>query len=115
MGQLVSDVTDVLNYRQDKKVAKNQRQEILAQMAADEAEKTNLLQKVLATQRAKYGASGVSNDGVTAGAVLRRLRAETVAPYDEKRKSNTRKLKEIKVSKPNILKKWLDRLDELNI
>lgn len=115
MGQLVSDVTEVLNYKQNQKEAKNQRQEILAQMAADEAEKTNLLKKVLATQRAKYGASGVSPDGVTAGAVLRRLKTETAAPYESKRKTNTRKLKEIKVSKPNLLKKWLDRLDELKI
>lgn len=115
MGQLVSDVTDVLNYTQDKKSVKNQRQAILAQMAADEAEKTNLLKKVLATQRAKYGASGISADGVTAGAVLRRLKSETAAPYDEKRAANAKKLKEIKVSKPNLLKKWLDRLDELNI
>lgn len=115
MGQLVSDVTEVLNYKQNQKEAKNQRQEILAQMAADEAEKTNLLKKVLATQRAKYGASGMSSDGVTAGAVLRRLKSETAAPYESKRKTNARKLKEIKVSKPNLLKKWLDRLDELKI
>ena len=115
MGQLVSDVTDVLNYNQDKKSAKNQRQAILAQMAADEAEKTNLLKKVMATQRAKYGASGISSDGVTAGAVLRRLKSETAAPFDEKRVANTKKLKDIKVSKPNLLKKWLDRLDELKI
>ena len=71
MGQLVSDVTEILDYKDAKKQAKSQRQEILAQMASDDAEKTNLVKKVLATQRAKYGASGMSNNGVTEGAVLK--------------------------------------------
>ena len=47
MGQLVSDVTKVLDYQESKKSAENQRQKILAQMAEDEATKTNLIKKVL--------------------------------------------------------------------
>ena len=39
MGQLVSDVTKVLDYKESKKEAENQRQKILSQMAADEATK----------------------------------------------------------------------------
>lgn len=113
MGQIVSDVTDILEYNKDKKAAKNQRQEILQKMQADEVEKTNLVKKVLATQRAKYGASGVSGHGVTEGAVLRRLKSETEQPYDEKRRNNMEKLKGIRVTKPNILKKILARFDEL--
>lgn len=113
MGQIVSDVTDILEYNKDKKAAKNQRQEILQKMQADEVEKTNLIKKVLATQRAKYGASGVSGHGVTEGAVLRRLKSETEQPYDEKRRNNMEKLKGIRATKPNILKKILARFDEL--
>ena len=113
MGQIVSDVTDILEYNKDKKAAKNQRQEILQKMQADEVEKTNLVKKVLATQRAKYGASGVSGHGVTEGAVLRRLKSETEHPYDEKRRNNMEKLKGIRATKPNILKKILARFDEL--
>jgi hypothetical protein len=113
MGQIVSDVTDILEYNKDKKAAKNQRQEILQKMQADEVEKTNLVKKVLATQRAKYGASGVSGHGVTEGAVLRRLKSETEQPYDEKRRNNMEKLKGIRATKPNILKKILARFDEL--
>ena len=45
MGQLVSDVTSILNYRDSKKEAENERQKILADMAADEKEKTNLVKK----------------------------------------------------------------------
>ena len=53
MGQLVEDVTSILNYRDSKKEAENERQRILADMAADEQEKTNMIKKTLATQRAK--------------------------------------------------------------
>lgn len=113
MGQIVSDVTDILEYNKDKKAAKNQRQEILQKMQADEVEKTNLVKKVLAAQRAKYGASGGSGHGVTEGAVLRRLKSETEQPYDEKRRNNMEKLKGIRATKPNILKKILARFDEL--
>ena len=73
MGQLVEDVTSILNYRDSKKEAENERQRILADMAADEQEKTNLIKKTLATQRAKYGASGVTGRSMTTGAVLKRL------------------------------------------
>ena len=113
MGQLVSDVTEILDYKDAKKQAKSQRQEILAQMASDDAEKTNLVKKVLATQRAKYGASGMSASGVTEGAVLKRLRAETDAPYLEKRRKNLAKLKDTQVKKPNLLKSLLSRLEDL--
>ncbi len=113
MGQIVSDVTEIIDYKKSKKAEKTQRQEILEQMARDEADKTNLVKKVLAAQRAKYGASGMSNTGVTEGAVLQRLRSETGQPYDEKRKNNLTKLKSLKTSKPNLLKNWLSKLDDL--
>lgn len=45
MGQLISDVTDILNYQDSKKQAKNTRQEILAEMARDDAQRTNLVKK----------------------------------------------------------------------
>ncbi len=113
MGQIVSDVTDILDYKDDKKQAKSQRQEILAQMAADEVTKTNLVKKALATQRAKYGASGMSGRGMTEGAVLQRLKDETAAPYAEKRRKNINKLKNIKKPKNNLLKSLLSRFDDL--
>ncbi len=113
MGQLVSDVTDVLNYKNAKKEAETERQKIIADMAADEKEKTNLVKKTLATQRAKYGASGMSGRGMTEGAVLKRLKSEVEEPYETKRKVNSEKLKKIKVSKPNLLQSVLDKFEDL--
>ncbi len=113
MGQIVSDVTDLLDYKDAKKAAKTQRKEILSQMASDEKEKINLVKKALATQRAKFGASGMSTSGISEGAVLKRLESETSAPYEEKRKSNLKKLKSAKATKPNLLKTLLSRIDEL--
>ena len=51
MGQLVSDVTKILDYKESKKNAENQRQQILAQMAQDEATKTNLIKKKNLTEK----------------------------------------------------------------
>lgn len=113
MGQLVSDVTEVLNYKNSKKEAETERQKILSEMAADEAAKTNLVKKTLATQRAKYGASGMSGRGMTEGAVLKRLKEETSEPYEEKRRTNTEKLKKVKTSKPNLLQSFLDKFEDL--
>ncbi len=113
MGQIVSDVTDILDAKESKKQAKSQRKEILAQMASDDAEKNNLVKKVLATQRAKYGASGAGATGITQGAVLKRLTAETAQPYEEKHKTNLKKLKETKAKKTNLLKTLLSRLDDI--
>lgn len=84
MGQLVSDVTKVLDYNNSKKTAENQRQKILAQIAADENIKTNLIKKALASQRAKFGANGNAGNSFSENAVLQRLREETAQPYDEK-------------------------------
>ena len=113
MGQLVSDVTKVLEYKDSKSKASNERQKILAQMAQDEATKTNLVKKVLATQRAKYGASGNSGEGLSEQSVLKRLREETEQPYEEKRKINLEKLKTTKAKKPNLVKTWLSNIDKI--
>ena len=114
MGQIVSDVTEVLDYKKSKKEANNNRQEILQQMAEDEATKTNLVKKALATQRAKYGAGGVARENMTTGAVLKRISDETAKPYDDKRRENLTKLASVKNPKTkNLLKKLLSRFDEL--
>lgn len=113
MGQLVSDVTKILDYKESEKEAANQRQKILAQMAKDEATKTNLIKKALATQRAKYGASGNSGNGLSENAVLKRLREETAAPYDVKHEGNIEKIKKLKVKKANIIKTWLSNIDKI--
>ena len=113
MGQLVSDVSEILDYKDNKKQAKSQRQEILAQMAADEKEKSNLVKKALATQRAQYGASGRNTRGVTEGAVLARLKSEAAAPYEEKQRNNLKKLKSTTAKKTNLLKSLLSRFDDL--
>jgi len=113
MGQLVSDVTKVLDYRESKKNAENTRQKILADMATDEKTKTNLIKKILAQQRAKYGASGNSGTSFSENAVLKRLRDETAKPYDIKRQENIEKIKNTKVKKPNLVKKWLSSTDKI--
>lgn len=113
MGQLVSDVTKILDYNNSKKDVKNQRQKILSQIANDENVKTNLIKKALATQRAKYGASGNAGDSFSEDAVLKRLRNETAQPYDEKKQENIEKMKKIKAKKPNLVKTWLSKLDDI--
>lgn len=113
MGQVVSDITDILDYKDAKKATNNQRREILAQMVADENEKTNLIKKALATQRAKYGASGMRTTGVTEGAVLKRLKSEIAEPYNQKRRNNLNKLNKATTKKPNLLKTLLSRFDDL--
>ena len=113
MGQIVSDVTSVIDSKKSKKEAQSQRAEILRQMAADAGEKTNLVKKTLATQRAKYGASGMSTTGATEGAVLKRLQSETEQPFEEKKRTNLEKLKNIKSTKSNLLTRMLSRFDEL--
>lgn len=113
MAQLASDVTQILDYDKSKKDVKNQRQQILNDIAQDEKTKINLVKKALATQRAKYGASGMSVDGVTQNAVLKRIKEETAEPYDEKRRQNITKLKKVKTEKPNLLKTLLNRFDDL--
>lgn len=113
MGQLVSDVTKVLDYKDSKKSAENQRQKILEQIASNENTKTNLIKKVLAEQRAKYGATGNSGTSLSENAVLKRLRSETAQPYEEKKKTSLEQLKSIKVKKPNLLKTWLSKIDKI--
>nr|MBQ0091472.1 hypothetical protein [Candidatus Enterousia merdequi] len=113
MGQLVSDVNKILDYKDDKKTAKTERQKILAQMAEDEKNKTNLIKKVLSEQRAKYGAAGTSGNNFSEKAVLKRLRDETSQPYDEKYKNNLEKIRKTKVKKPNIIKNWLSKIDDI--
>ena len=113
MGQLVSDVTKVLDYKDSKKNAETQRQKILAQIAADENTKTNLIKKVLSEQRAKYGAAGNSGNSLSEEAVLKRLRSETAQPYEEKKRTNLEQIKNIKVKKPNLIKTWLSKIDSI--
>ena len=115
MGQIVSDVTEVLNYKNAKKEANSKRKEILQQIANDEATKANLIKKAVATQRAKYGAGGMNRENMTTGAVLKRIRDEAAEPYDDKKRANLLKLKSVhseKASK-NLLKKLLAHFDEL--
>ena len=114
MGQILSDITEVLDYKDSKKQANTKRKEILQEMADNEAAKTNLVKKALAAQRAKYGAGGVQGSNMTTGAVLERIKSETAKPYDEKLRSNLEKLKSVKSQKPtNLLKKFLKHFDEL--
>ncbi len=113
MGQIVSDVTSVLDNRNEKKEATKQKNQIIEQIQKDEIEKVNLVNKVLATQRAKSGASGVASNSLTSEAVLERLREETEKPFDDKKQSNLEKIKNIKTSKTNLLGSLLSRIDEL--
>lgn len=113
MGQLVSDVTEILQYKDAKKAAETERQKILEEIAKDEQKKTNLINKTLSTQKAKYGASGMSGRSLTEGAVLKRLKEEAAEPYEEKKKTNLEKLKKTKASKPNLLVSILQRFEDL--
>lgn len=114
MGQILSDVTEILNNQDSKNEINSARKQILKEMSADEAKKTNLVKKALAAQRAKYGAGGVNGANMTTGAVLKRIEGETAEPYEEKRRTNLNKLKSAKESKsPNLLKMFLKHFDDL--
>jgi hypothetical protein len=113
MGQLVSDVTDVLNNKKAENAANGERKKILSQIAQDEKNKINLVKKALAAQRAKNGAAGMSADGLTEKAVLERLRDEVEEPFDEKKKTNLEKLKNVKANKKNILPSLISQLSKL--
>lgn len=113
MGQLVSDVTEIMEYKKNKKELESQRQQVLKKMADDEKEKTNLVKKTLAAQRAKYGASGMSTKGMSEGAVLKRLQEEVEEPFNTKRRDNLAKLSTLKAKKPNYLKMAMSHFDKL--
>ena len=113
MGQIVSDVTDILNYNENKKKANAEKKEILEQIASNNTEKKNLVKKTLAAQRAKYGTNGVAEKNQTADTVLSRLKSETEKPFDEKNKTNINKLKTTKAAKKNMLKTLLEHFDKL--
>ena len=106
MGQLVSDVTKILDYNNAKKIA-------AIVMNANPFNKVNLIKKVLSTQRAKYGADGNSGDSFSENAVLKRLRNETAQPYDDKKQENIEKIRKNKIKKPNLIKNWLAKLDDI--
>lgn len=114
MGQLVSDVTQILDAKKSNKQANNSRLEILEQIAKDEQAKTNLVKKALSSQRAKYGAAGINASSTSADSVLKRLRDETEQPYNDKKQANLQKLKNIKTNKKtNLLKTLLSRFDDI--
>lgn len=113
MGQIISDVTDILNNKDAKKNADSSRKQILAEMMRDNKEKENLVKKVLATQRAKYGTSGMSTNGATQDAVLERLKQETAEPYESKYTGNLNKLKKTNAKKKNLVTSILKGFDKL--
>ena len=113
MGQIISDVTDILNYKENKNAAEKNKKKILADIASDETEKENIVKKVLASQRAKYGASGMSGNGITEKNVMTRLQQEAETPYENKKKANLNKLHNISVKKKNMLTSILEHLDKL--
>jgi len=113
MGQIISDVTDVLNYKENKKSAETNKKKILSDIASDEAEKQNIVKKVLGTQRAKYGAAGMSTNGQTEQNVLARIKQETETPYEDKKRANLNKLNSVTTKKKNMLTSILAHLDKL--
>lgn len=113
MGQIISDVTDILNNQNAKKRTDSSRKQILAEIARDNKDKENLVKKVLASQRAKYGANGMSAGGTTEEAVLERLKQETAEPYESKHAANLDKLKNLNTNKKNLVTSILKRFDKL--
>ena len=113
MGQLVSDVTKILEYNNSKKTIKNQRQKLLSEMASNEEMKINLIKKILSEQKTKYGATGNSGNSFSENAVLKRLQSETAQPYEIKKQENLEKLKKMKAQRPNIIKTWLSKIDDV--
>src|SRR5574344_1604854 len=113
MGQIVSDVTDIIDYKKTKDTNKTEKKRILEEIAADEKNKTNLVKKALATQRAKYGSSGMTGTSTTEEAVLKRLKQENAEPYNQKKRTNLEKISKLKTSKTNLIKSWLSKFDDI--
>ena len=59
MGQLVSDVTSIINDKKAKAEADNERKSIMEQIVEDEKKKIDLIKKALSYKSAKYGTSGM--------------------------------------------------------
>ena len=113
MGQIASDIENIISNKKQNKAIKNERQKILQQIADDEAAKANLVKKTLARQRAAYGASGMTGKGMTEEAVLKRLREETEDPFNAKKKSNLNRISKLKPKKINLLKSLISRFEKL--
>ncbi len=118
MGQLVDDVTKIITGNKDERNAKreyeNERQKILAQIESDEKAKANLVKKILATQRAGMGASGMSGKSLSDEAVLKRLREETEQPFSDKKRINIEKISKLKKpQKTNLIKFFLDKIPDM--
>ena len=113
MGQIVSDVKEILDNKKTSKENESERQRILGEIANDEKAKSNLVKKTLAKQRAAYGASGMTGKGMTEEAVLKRLRSETEEPFDEKKNANIDKISKLKKPKNNLLKSLISQFDSL--
>ena len=112
MGQLVNDVEEIINNKENQNEAKSERKKILAEMQQVNSQKTNLIKKALASQRAKFGAGG-SDSGMSTDAVLKRLTSETAEPYDKTLQDAKYKLGKIKTPHINLLKTFLGKFDEL--
>jgi len=111
MGQLISDVEEILDNKKAKKAADNERKKMLEEMRRINAEKENLVRKSLAAQRAKYGAGASGGSGgMSSEAVLKRLKSETAESFEEKLRSAADKLAKIQTPHANLLKKWAKRL-----
>jgi len=95
MGQMISDVETVLNYRNAKKEAQNERQKILADMQQTTINKNNQVRKAIAAQRAKSGAGG-GGGGLSKDAVLARIKDETELPFHEKLRNAEQRLGRVK-------------------
>ncbi|MCL2758425.1 MAG: hypothetical protein FWE64_03840 [Alphaproteobacteria bacterium] len=115
MGQNIDDIQNIMNIadqRKDRRNARkeinNERAQILKQMERDATKRTNLINKTLAKQRAKFGAGGMSGKGMTEEAVLKRLREETGEPFDEKDINHRNRLDKLDRIKRNIRMKRTD-------
>jgi tRNA pseudouridine-54 N-methylase len=113
MGQLANEVESILKNNEAKKEIKSERKKVLEQIAANEQSKANLVKKALASQRAAFGASGMTGKGMTEEAVLKRLREETETPFNEKHASFLEKYSKLKTPKKNLLKSFLSQFDSL--
>ena len=110
MAQYISDIEAVLKYKDAKKEARNERQKILADMKQTNADKQNMVKKALAAQKARFGAGAGNGNGMSADAVLERLKSETEEPYEEKMRAAREKMRKVKSpSRSNLIKNLLGR------
>ena len=110
MAQMVSDIETVINHRDARREAREERQGLLDEIQRTSADKENLVRKTLAAQRARFGAGG-GGGGMSKDAVLKRMQTETAQPFENKLRTANERLHNVRSPRAlNLIRTALNRV-----